>query len=65
MTKIRRCPYKSMPGLKFTHYLKMSSSLHTTFTEATLQLPNSDSPRLDAEVLLMNVLGMTRSYLLT
>lgn len=63
MTKIRRCPYKSMPGLKFTHYLKMSSSLHTTFTEATLQLPNSDSPRLDAEVLLMNVLGMTRSYL--
>ena len=58
-----------MLGLKFTHsfthYIKMSSSLHTALTEATLQLPNSDSPRLDAEVLLMNVLGVTRSYLLT
>ncbi|HDN26970.1 MAG TPA: peptide chain release factor N(5)-glutamine methyltransferase [Thioploca sp.] len=38
-------------------------SLNTALTEAVGQLPNSDTPRLDAEVLLCHVLGVARSYL--
>jgi release factor glutamine methyltransferase len=38
-------------------------SLNTALTEAVGQLPNSDTPRLDAEVLLCHILGVAQSYL--
>jgi len=41
----------------------MKSIIHTTLVEAIKLLIHSDSPRLDAEVLLSHVLGVTRSYL--
>lgn len=43
----------------------MLPSIHTTLIQAVEQLPYSDSPRLDAEVLLCHVLNVTRSYLYT
>lgn len=39
------------------------SDITTHLTEARAQLPNSDSPRLDAELLLCHVLTVSRSYL--
>lgn len=39
--------------------------LHTALATATTQLLHSETPRLDAEVLLSHVLGVKRSYLLT
>ncbi|RKZ39067.1 MAG: peptide chain release factor N(5)-glutamine methyltransferase [Gammaproteobacteria bacterium] len=41
----------------------MKPIIHTTLIEAIKLLIHSDSPRLDAEVLLSHVLGVTRSYL--
>ena len=43
----------------------MPQRLGPTLTEAVGQLPSSDTPRLDAEILLSQVLGVARSYLYT
>jgi release factor glutamine methyltransferase len=43
----------------------MSLAISTLLTKARQKLFNSSSPRLDAEILLGHILGVTRSYLLT
>lgn len=42
----------------------MLHSIHITLSQAIGKLPHSNSPRLDAEILLSQILGVARSYLL-